>query len=220
MKRFSIPHAFILAGLSMAAESGTSHAASPETDALAILRQDRDAGVEDGSESASSASSTAANSAVGYGAAGSRRWVIGGMVASDLVDEKMIFLRGGLEWFPIEGFSIGLEADLGWVGQDAGDDAGLFGLGVMMRWHFLQYERWTMYADLGIGLAYTSMPVPPSGSRLDLVPQAGVGFSIELDQDVRLLVGLGWYHLSNARTTPTNFGIDALAVTGLISIPF
>ena len=58
------------------------------------------------------------------------------------------------------------------------------------------------------------------GSRLDFTPQAGIGCSIAMGGQTRLLVGIGWYHLSNARTTDTNFGIDALAVTTRISLPF
>ena len=219
--RRAFRHATILlGGISMAVEPGMLHAASPETDVLAILMQDRDAAVGDQSDSDASVSSTAAVCPVVYGAAGSRRWMIGGMIASDLADEQMAYLAGGFEWFAIDDFSIGVEADLGWVGQDAGPDAGLFGLTIMMRWHFLRYQRWTMYGEIGAGLAYATEPVRPAGSRLNFTPQAGVGFSIELDHDARLLVGLGWYHLSNARTTTTNLGIDTVAVTALISIPF
>lgn len=155
-----------------------------------------------------------------YGDRGARRWSIGGMVATDFQRERIIAVRGGLEWFPIDAFSLGLDADLGWVGQDAGDDAGFLGVSVMLRWHFLRKESWTLYADLGIGLFYATAPVPPDGSRLDFTPQAGIGCSIAMGGQTRLLVGIGWYHLSNARTTDTNFGIDALAVTTRISLPF
>jgi hypothetical protein len=155
-----------------------------------------------------------------YGDQGSRRWSIGGMVATDFQNERIFALRGGLEWFPIDAFSLGLDADLGWVGQDAGDDAGFLGVSAMLRWHFLRNESWTLYADLGIGLFYATSPVPPDGSRLDFTPQAGVGCSIAMGEQTRLLLGIGWYHLSNARTTDTNFGIDALAVTARISLPF
>lgn len=155
-----------------------------------------------------------------YGDQGDRRWSIGGMVATDFQNERVLSLRGGLEWFPIDAFSLGLDADLGWVGQDAGDDAGFVGVSVMLRWHFLRNASWSIYADLGIGLVYATSPVPPDGSRLDFTPQAGIGCSIALDDRTRLLLGIGWYHLSNARTTDTNFGIDALAVTARISLPF
>ena len=155
-----------------------------------------------------------------YGDQGDRRWSIGGMAATDFQNERVLSLRGGLEWFPIDAFSLGLDADLGWVGQDTGDDAGFLGASVMLRWHFLRNASWSIYADLGIGLVYATSPVPPDGSRLDFTPQAGIGCSIALDDRTRLLLGIGWYHLSNARTTDTNFGIDALAVTARISLPF
>jgi hypothetical protein len=155
-----------------------------------------------------------------YGDQGDLRWSIGGLVATDFQNERILGLRGGFEWFPIDAFSLGVDADLGWVGQDGGDDAAFLGVSVMLRWHFLRYDSWTLYADLGIGLVYASSPVPPDGSRLDFTPQAGIGCSIALDERTRLLLGIGWYHLSNARTTATNFGIDALAVTARVSLPF
>ena len=166
------------------------------------------------------ATSTSAEVVPAYGDQGDRRWSIGGMVATDFQNERIASVRGGLEWFPIDAFSLGLDADLGWVGQDAGDDAAFVGVSVMLRWHFLRNESWTLYADLGIGLVYATSPVPPDGSRLDFTPQAGVGCSIALDARTRLLLGVGWYHLSNARTTDTNFGVDGLAVTARISLPF
>ena len=221
MTRFSIRHAISpIIGFLMMAQTGTLNAAAPHADVLAMLSQDRAATVEGQSDAASSVSPTATVSPVVYGAAGSRRWFIGGIVGSDLGDEKMAFLSGGFEWFAIDDFSIGVEADLGWVGQDAGADAGLFGLTIMMRWHFLRYERWTVYGEIGAGLAYTSEPVRPTGGQLNFTPQVGVGFSMELEHQARLLVGLGWYHISNARTTTTNLGVDAVALTARISLPF
>ncbi len=219
--RFTFCHITMLAaGMAMAAEASPPPPTSPEMDVLSILKQDRDVAGGEPADSGASPDGIAVDSSPAYGTAGSHRWLIGGMFGSDLGDEKMAYVSGGFEWFAIDDFSIGIQADLGWVGQDAGADAGLFGLGIMMRWHFLRYENWTMYGELGIGLAYATEPVRPSGSRLNFTPQVGVGLSFDLSPDVRLLVGVGWYHLSNARTTPTNLGVDAIAVTGLVSIPF
>ena len=95
--------------------------------------------------------STSAEVAPAYGDQGDRRWSIGGMVATDFQNERIASVRGGLEWFPIDAFSLGLDADLGWVGQDAGDDAVFVGVSVMLRWHFLRNESWTLYADLASG---------------------------------------------------------------------
>jgi hypothetical protein len=221
MTKLSIRHAISpIVGLLVMGQNGTLNAAAPNADVLAMLSQDRDATIEGQSDAASSGSPTAPVSSVVYGAAGSRRWFIGGVVGSDLGDEKMAFLSGGVEWFAIDDFSIGVEADLGWVGQDAGADAGLFGLTIMMRWHFLRYERWTVYGEIGAGLAYSSEPVRPTGGQLNFTPQAAVGFSMDLNHQTRLLVGLGWYHISNARTTSTNLGVDAVALTARISLPF
>ncbi len=193
------------------AAHASSPCASPPLDALGLL-------VAASSDDSIEVSGAGASPA--YGDQGDRRWSIGGLLATDFQEERILAVRGGFEWFPIDAFSLGVDVDLGWVGQDAGDDAGFVGVSAMLRWHFLRRATWTVYADLGIGLFYASSPVPPDGSRLDFTPQAGVGCSIALDARTRLLVGVGWYHLSNARTTDTNFGIDALAVTARISVSF
>lgn len=186
----------------------------PPLDALGLL-------LEESSEEAIDAVDVAAPPArPTFGDQGDRRWSIGGLAATDFQDERILAIRGGFEWFPIDAFSLGGDVDLGWVGQDAGDDALLVGLSAMLRWHFLRRADWSVYAELGIGLVYATSPVPPDGSRLDFTPQAGIGCSVALGDQARLMLGIGWYHLSNARTTDTNFGIDALAATARISLPF
>ena len=102
------------------------------------------------------------------------------------------FLVDDIEWL--------LEAGL-WSFYDRGGDAA-YGLsaGFGFRWHFLTRERWTLFADAGISLLGVSDAVPPGGTELNFMPRAGVGFTYEIDEAVRVMGGLRWHHISNART--------------------
>ncbi|GIW74261.1 MAG: hypothetical protein KatS3mg103_0783 [Phycisphaerales bacterium] len=102
------------------------------------------------------------------------------------------FLVDRLEWL--------LEAGL-WSLADDGNQAA-FGLsaGLGFRWHFVMEDRWSAFADVGIALLASSDHVPPGGTQLNFMPRAGVGLTYRLDADVRLIGGLRWHHISNART--------------------
>lgn len=102
------------------------------------------------------------------------------------------FLVDDIEWF--------LEGGL-WSFYDRGGEAA-YGLsaGIGFRWHFLTRERWTLFADVGIGVLGTTDAVPVEGTEFNFMPRAGIGFTHEIAEDVRFIGGLRWHHISNART--------------------
>jgi hypothetical protein len=119
----------------------------------------------------------------------------------------------------IEGF---VEGGL-WSFYDRGADAAYgLSLGIGFRWHFLTRERWTLFADLGISVLGTTDAVPPEGTQLNFMPRAGVGFTRQLDEHVRLIGGLRWHHISNARTRgdSRNPARDAPQVYVGLVVPF
>jgi len=67
------------------------------------------------------------------------------------------------------------------------------------RWHFIHRERWTLFADIGIGFLLATQEVPPGGTRFNFMPRAGVGFTRQIAGEARLIGGLRWHHISNAR---------------------
>jgi len=124
------------------------------------------------------------------------------------------FLVDDIEWL--------LEAGL-WSFYDRGADAA-YGLsvGFGFRWHFLTRERWSLFADLGMAILGTTDGVPPQGTHFNFMPRAGVGMTYQIDETIRLIGGVRWHHVSNARTRgdARNPARDApLAYVGLI-IPF
>ncbi len=148
-----------------------------------------------------------------FGAVGTRSWWVGGVGGVEFGINQLAAVRGGVDWFIATDFSLGLQADLGWAATK-GDRGGLLlGVAPMLRWHFLNRERWSLFAEVGVGLAWTTVRIPEGGSRLNFTPQAAIGFTHDLEGDWRLGGTLGWYHMSNARTSNNNPGLDAVAIT-------
>ncbi|MCA9284731.1 MAG: acyloxyacyl hydrolase [Phycisphaerales bacterium] len=154
-----------------------------------------------------------------FGAAGSLRWFLqgGGGVAENNIWQALG--GGGVSWFFIENFSLDLELNGLFQSQD-GPDAWAVNPVLLFRWHFLARERWSLYVDGGAGIQYASEATPIGSDQFTFTPQVGVGGSFEVAKDIRVLTGVRWRHSSNANTSGTNDGIDALFVYAQVSLPF
>lgn len=157
-----------------------------------------------------------------FGEKNSLRFNVLAGAASNFSDTELAQAGVGLSWFAIDWFSVELELLGMGVFQEVGKDAAGADLNVLFRWHFWRSadERVTVFADAGIGFSLFSQEVPDGGSNFNFAPQAGVGASFDLGGDVRLLAGLRWLHLSNARTTETNNGLDTLLAYCGVSLGF
>jgi hypothetical protein len=124
------------------------------------------------------------------------------------------------EYFLIDRFSLVMEIELSGFNQPDSGAAVVSGGGVLLRWHFLEGPGWTVYADAGCGLAYASSDIPPGTNRIKFSPQIGVGFTLAIAEPIRLIGGVRWYHLSNARIAQTNDGFDGVMIYLGLSVPF
>ncbi len=148
-----------------------------------------------------------------FGSEGSVDWWVGGIAATEFRVTNLAFARGGIDWFVATDFSIGLQADLGWAATVGADGGMLVGVAPMLRWHLFHHERWTIFAELGVGVAWTTVPIPERGTRFNFTPQAGLGATYALGDGWRGRFSVGWYHMSNARTGSINPGLDAIAIS-------
>jgi len=179
-------------------------------------------------DDASDEAATAVESTREFGTADSLRLNLLGGVVSNLSTTTGPSARLEFEYFMADRFSIVPLAELGWLAQDDAEDAFLSGGAVLLRWHLLHEHRpqgrsWTIYADAGVGLAYLDEEVPAGTNRLKFSPQVGIGFTWALEDDPtasRLMGGVRWYHLSNARTASSNDGFDGVMAYLGLSIPF
>ncbi len=123
----------------------------------------------------------------------------------------------GVSWFVVKNLSVDLQFEAAHVTQP-GDDASGAGAAFMVRWHFLARERWSLYADLGVGFLVMSEPVPQNAADFVFTPRAGIGASLAITDMTRLMVGARWFHISNAETSFENPGVDA--IQGYLGISF
>jgi hypothetical protein len=136
-------------------------------------------------------------------------------------DHGWVALVGlGVEWYPVDGFALGVRLDGIGVGLEETPTSGGVGASILVRWHVLRREKWSLYLEGGCGLAYFSDSVPRGAAQLNFTPECGIGMSLALSDEVRLLTGVRWYHISNAQTASNNPGIDMLQGYVGITMPF
>lgn len=114
-------------------------------------------------------------------------------------------------WFLRDDFEFGVELGGWYIDQDTvgADNTGGVSFRFLGRWHALHgsysgrekdgYD-WTLFLDAGIGMAFTADDVPPGGTSVNFIPTVGAGATFRLDDaGTRLVTGLRWHHMSNAR---------------------
>ncbi len=157
-----------------------------------------------------------------FNKAGSWRWAIYGSAAFDVNEDSENYnLHYSASKFFTDDFNLSFELGGMYCNQDAPDhDTGGINGNILLRWHFVNRETWSLYLDAGAGLLYVDDKVPFDGSHLNMTPQAGFGGSVQIDQDrdIRLFGGVRWHHVSNANLAGSeeNPGRDSiLAYVGL-----
>ena len=157
-----------------------------------------------------------------FGAGGTWRANLIGGVISDFSTTTGGEFRAEFEYFLVDRFSLVPTFELGGFVQDGGDDPLLVSGALLLRWHFLDGEGWTVFADAGAGVAYLTGDLPPGTNGIKFNPQIGAGFTLELAKGspTRLIGGVRWYHLSNARTGESNDGFDGAEAYLGLSLPF
>jgi len=79
-------------------------------------------------------------------------------------------------------------------------DHGAFagGFDLYARFYFLSLDRFTFYFDAGAGTFIADKDVPERGTHFNFTPRGGLGMAYRLTENVYLLAGLRYWHLSNA----------------------
>ncbi len=116
-----------------------------------------------------------------------------------------------------------LSLDLGLLGMDVdqlGPNANGLNFTLLLRWHCIKKDSWSIFLEGGAGLLRTSNHVPTGGSSFNFTPQAGVGLTFDIGNNNRWLIGTKWHHVSNANTYDTNPGRDSIMIWTGISFPF
>lgn len=147
-------------------------------------------------------------------------------------------------WFLADTLEFGVELSGWYVDQEepvaggAARDAstGAASFRFLGRWHLLGTTfdgrtraegardlDWTVFAEAGIGMLFSGEDVPAGGTSVNFIPTAGLGGTLRLSEGgTRLVLGLRWHHVSNARTSGDrrNPDFNAPQVHVGLSVPF
>lgn len=134
-----------------------------------------------------------------YGAKDTQFYMLGTTLAPDFTGNFDASIHGQYTYFLIDDFEVGVEAAF-WGFFQENDTVGLSS-SLVMRYHFYQAQRWSAFAELGIGVLLAADNAPDDGTNFNLMPRAGAGITYQLfeDRTTRLITGLRWHHISNAR---------------------
>lgn len=131
----------------------------------------------------------------------------------------------GVGYFFVDDLSINLEAVGAFgtvhgnnnVNSDSPTEGG--GLSLLFRWHMIQCGDLGFFADAGAGMLLTGLSYPADGTHFNFTPQVGLGVTYRIDQDLNLILGGRWHHISNANLhgEDNNPGSDgAMVYAGLM----
>lgn len=137
-----------------------------------------------------------------FGVKGQTHWLLYSGAAFSVEDEEDavdVPLTIGYSTFIVDDVEFSLELSA-WGHFQDGDDAAGINPGFNFRWHFLNREKWTLFTDAGIGVLVTTDNVPDTGTSFNFTPRLGLGGTYRLtDAGLRLIGGVRWHHISNAR---------------------
>lgn len=146
-----------------------------------------------------------------FGQADSWWWSVSGGVADDFDGATDFNLNVAARYFIAEDVEFTVELGA-WYYSQPGDDAVGLNPSMIFRWHFVNRQHFTLFADAGIGVFFATDDVPAEreidgeaqdGTPFGFTPRAGIGATFRLDESsgVRAEIGLRWAHASNARLT-------------------
>ena len=113
---------------------------------------------------------------------------------------KVYTAHFGVGYFFRENLSLNLELVGGSINLNEGhhDSAVVYGMDLLMRWHFYNDGVWAAHLEAGAGMHKSSHPFPAEGTHFNFRPQLGIGFTYSMTPNVKLMAGVRWLHISNA----------------------
>jgi opacity protein-like surface antigen len=130
--------------------------------------------------------------------------------------ENIGFVAPGLAYSLFDNFQIVAETP-GYFFSQSGPDTGGGGLNLLVRYHFLHWNQFTLFAEGGAGFILSPDQVPTGGTYFNFIPQGGVGLTYRLTDDLFLIAGTRVDHISNggirgsAHNPSMNMGLEGYA---------
>lgn len=125
----------------------------------------------------------------------------------------------GFGYYVLNNISLGAEAS-GYGERVSGHGQWGYGMTAELRHHILRFDRSTIFASASFGPVESTGRIPqPLGTDFNYITRVGVGATYRLRDHLDLLLGVRYFHLSNARLdgpvrNPSINGIEGF--TGLM----
>lgn len=156
-----------------------------------------------------------------YGVAGTTHWTVGLRSARDLDSDQDTSLYGQYTYFIADDVEVGVEVGA-WLILQRNDTVGA-SFSFIGRYHFFQQPSYSIFVDTALGAMLAGERVPDSGTSFNLMPRVGIGMTSSIgDGGARLVYGLHWHHISNARLggAENNPARDGLGLYFSVAFPF
>lgn len=157
-----------------------------------------------------------------FGAEGGTWLTLGAGLASNFSDAEDTYAFAQWSTFPADDFELAIQAGL-WALDTTEDYTPGASLATYFKWHYYHTDRMTLFAEAGLGVLLAGEQVPPEGTNFNFQPTLGGGLTWRLtDAGLRLVAGLRWHHISNARILgdDDNPARDGAMLYAGIAIPF
>jgi hypothetical protein len=133
--------------------------------------------------------------------------------------EQLGFTNVGLNYYFANNWAFGFEATGVGVSQDV-NNAAAGGADIILRTHLWNYGRFSLYGDFTAGVLEADQRVPPGGTDFNFTIRTGVGSAYRLTETTSLMLGVRYWHLSNARQEGPNRNPSLNAIEGYIGLMF
>lgn len=113
-------------------------------------------------------------------------------------NEALPSIAAGVNYFVMDNLSLGLEVSGLRAIQD-GDDAWMAGISLTLHHHLFRFDRYTIFGDVSFGPVESDEQVPHDGTQFNFITRTGIGATVRINEDLHLVGGVRYFHLSNAR---------------------
>ena len=104
--------------------------------------------------------------------------------------------------------------------SDDADDASAAGVNVGLRYHYLEYERLSLFIEGIAGLFYGTRNWPEGGTHFNFNQQMGLGATFRFDEHAHLIGGVRYMHLSNGRIRGEDENPSFDGIGGYVGVMF
>ena len=114
---------------------------------------------------------------------------------------------------------IALNAEFsGYHNSQHGPDSDIVAADVLLRHHIIQSGRFSLFLDAGAGISYADHRTPYYGTYYNYILETGVGATFQLHDNLHLIGGVRYLHLSNAELEGPEHNPSINGVQGYVGL--